>query len=149
MNSPILDIAIISSIEILARDDILCNAGSESNYLFILISGSLQAILNDGSKFSRISPLWTIGEMGVFSGEKRSATVIAETDCMLLSIQKIKLFNVLRNDPMLGQIVLMNINNYLSNKLRLNQAIIEELKALCTHEEYSRILSRILSESDG
>ncbi|MFC1552971.1 protein kinase, partial [Candidatus Latescibacterota bacterium] len=34
----------ISSIQKLAKDDLLCQTGSESNHLFILISGSLQAI---------------------------------------------------------------------------------------------------------
>ena len=136
----------ICSIKKLAKNDILCHAGDESNHIFILIAGSLRATLEDGSQLSHISPLWTIGEMGVFSGEKRSATVIADSECTLLTIFKTELLKVFRNDPVLGKQVTMNINKYLSHKLRINQAIIEELKALCTQEEYSKIIDRVLKD---
>ena len=136
----------ICSIQNLAKDDILCHAGDESNHIFILIAGSIRATLKDGSQLSNISPLWTIGEMGVFSGERRSATVIADSECTLLTIFKTEFLKVFRNDPVLGKQVTMNINKYLSHKLRINQAIIEELKALCTQEEYSIIIDRVLKD---
>ncbi len=84
--------------------------------------------------------------MGVFSGKKRSATVIADSECTLLTIFKTELLKVFRNDPVLGKQVTMNINKYLSHKLRINQAIIEELKALCTQEEYSIIIDRVMKD---
>ena len=138
----------ICSIKKLAKDDILCHTGDESNHIYILIAGFLRATLKDGSQLSHISPLWTIGEMGVFSGERRSATVIAGSECRLLTIHKTELFRVFRNDPVLGKQVAMNINKYLAHKLRINQAIIEELKALCTQEEYSKIINRVLKNLD-
>ena len=125
------------------KDEILCNAGDESNHVFILISGFLQATFVDGSKLSRISPLWTVGEMGVFSGEKRSATVIADSDCLLLEINSDLLFQVFNMDPVIGKIVAININKYLSHKLRTNQAIIEELKVFCPEKVYGEIIARV------
>jgi len=130
----------------LQKNDVLCKEGEESNYIYILFSGYLKTILKDGSQLSRISPLWTIGEMGVFSGEKRSATVTAESECMLLSIPKTVFFKVIRDDPVLGRQVVMNINKYLAHKLRINQTIIEELKTRCTKEEYSKIVSQVMKQ---
>ena len=130
----------------LQKNDVLCKEGEESNHIYILFSGQLKALLKDGSQLSRISPLWTIGEMGVFSGEKRSATVIAESECMLLSIHKTVFFKVIRDDPVLGRQVVMNINKYLAHKLRINQTIIEELKKRCTKEEYSKIVSEVMKQ---
>jgi len=138
----------ICSIKKLAKNDILCHAGDESNHIYILIAGFLRATLEDGSKLSRISPLWTIGEMGVFSGEKRSATVIAESECSLFTIHKADLFEVFGNDPVIGEQVAININRYLAHKLRINQAIIEELKAFCSREEYSRIVDSVMKNLD-
>ena len=129
----------------LVKDDVLCNAGDESNHIYILVSGFLKALFEDGSQLSSISPLWTVGEMGVLSGEKRSATVIAESDCTLLYIHKTELFKVFRHDPVLAYLVSMNINKYLAHKLRVNQAVIEELKIVISPEEYSEIVAKVMN----
>jgi len=126
----------------LAQGEVLCRAGEESIHIYILIAGIMRAILDDGSQLSSITPLWTIGEMGVFSGENRSATVTADSECTLLSIHKSELFKVFLIDSALGKQVAMNINNYLAHKLRTNQAIIEELKKLCTKEDYAAAIAR-------
>ena len=132
----------------LKKYDVLCKEGEESNYIYILISGYLNAVLKDGSQLSRISPLWTIGEMGVFTGEKRSVTVVAESECTLLSITKTVFFKIIRGDPILGRQVVMNINQYLAYKLRMNQAIIEKLKTICPDKEYSKIVSQVMKDFD-
>ena len=42
-----------------------------------------------------ITPAGTVGEMGIFTGEKRSASVSAVTDCITLNFNKTELFSCL------------------------------------------------------
>jgi len=140
-------ILMICSKKTIAKGKKLCSAGEESHDIFILIKGKLKVIFEDGKKFSCIKPLEIVGEMGVFTGEKRSATVIAESECVILSIKKAELFNVIRNDTELGIQVQANVIEDLADKLRTNNVIIKELKQVSTPEQYSMIISRVLKDN--
>ena len=65
--------------------------------------------------------------MGIFTGDRRSASVIAETDCIVLSFNKVELFNVFRSDPDLCNKIQLNIIKELSKKMRSDNEQIEEL----------------------
>ena len=101
--------------------------GDESKDMFILMKGKISITFNTGVEVQSISPTGTVGEMGVFTGEPRSASVIADTDCIALVFSKVELFKLFRKDSELWVKILMNTIMTLSQKLRKDNEVIEEL----------------------
>ena len=132
-----------------SENDAVCLNGEESYKMFILIKGELRVIFEDGKELSRITPLGIVGEMGVFTGERRSASVLAANECIVFTIHKTELFRIFRLDGELGIKVLMNVIQDMSHKLKNNNILIEELKQICTPDEYDSIISRALSDPES
>ncbi|MBN1291204.1 MAG: cyclic nucleotide-binding domain-containing protein [Candidatus Latescibacteria bacterium] len=101
--------------------------GEESSTMFILLKGKLSIRLKSGVEWQSISPPRVVGEMGIFTGDRRSASVIAETDCIVLSFNKVELLNVFRSDIDLCNKIQLNIIKELSKKMRNDNEQIEEL----------------------
>ncbi|MFC1650602.1 protein kinase [Candidatus Latescibacterota bacterium] len=141
-------ILMICSRQVLPKDEVLCKSGDDSHEIYILIRGRLRVTFDDGKEFSRIRPLGIVGEMGVFTGSKRSATVIASTKCTVLTIKKCELIKVFSTDPVLGMMVQSNVIDDLSHKMKTSNVIIEELKQLTPPETFSAIISKVLSEKE-
>ncbi len=76
---------------------VIFEEGNQSEDMYILTEGSLK-VLFGGKRVGEIYPVSTVGEMGVFTGEPRSARVITVTKCTLLRIMKNDLFEVLEKD---------------------------------------------------
>ena len=76
----------------LPRGHVLCYQGEESDSFYIVISGRLQVLIRDASGESRqvgeVSQGESVGEMGVFTGSPRSATIIASRDSELVRFPK-------------------------------------------------------------
>jgi len=76
----------------LPRGDFLCHTGEADQRLYILVSGRLIAasVEKDGSRriIGEIAAGESVGEMALFTGEKRSADVIAirDSELMVLSV---------------------------------------------------------------
>ena len=98
--------------------------------MFILIKGILKVVFPDGKELSRISPVETVGEMGLFTAERRSASVVAVEDSILLAIYKKELMNLFRKESDVGIQILTNVISDMSNKLKKSNTTIEELKKL-------------------
>ena len=62
--------------------------GEESKNMFILLKGEISIMFNTGLELQSITPAGAVGEMGIFTGGKRSASVIAVTDCITLNFSK-------------------------------------------------------------
>lgn len=64
------------------------NQGDRSDSFYIVLDGELSAYRTDGSgvrqRLRRFGSQATIGELGLLTGESRSADVVAETECELL-----------------------------------------------------------------
>ena len=118
----------ICSKQIFLLDEVICAEGDESFRMFILLKGSLKVIFADGKEFSRISSVGMVGEMGVFTGERRSASVVGAEEGVLISIHKAELFKLFRHDTDLGIKILLNVILDVSHKLKKSNAIIDELK---------------------
>ncbi len=128
------------------KDQVLCKIGEESFEIFILLRGNLKLLFEDGKEFSRISPIGIVGEMGVFTGDRRSATIAAATDCLLLSIHKSELMRALRADAGLSTKVLFNVIDTLSEKIRHDNRIIEDLRQICPPGRWTQIIKDAESE---
>lgn len=76
----------------LRRGELLCYQGEPSDSFYIIISGRLQVLIRDATGSSRqvgeMSQGESVGEMGVFTGEPRSATIIASRDSELLEFSR-------------------------------------------------------------
>ena len=76
---------------------VIFEEGAQSRDMFILTEGFLKVIYK-GNNVGEIIPVSTVGEMGVFTGETRSAKVVTITKCSLLRIMKNELFDLLEKD---------------------------------------------------
>ena len=74
-----------------------------------------------------ISPAGTVGEMGIFTGGKRSASVFTVTNCNVLNFNKTELFRLFGQDKDLCIKILVNVIKDLSKRMRKDNIQLEEL----------------------
>jgi CRP-like cAMP-binding protein len=60
-----------------------------------------------------------IGEMAVLDGEQRSATCVAASDCVLLTLSKVAMDTMLEEQPRVGAKILRAIAVSLSRRMRM------------------------------
>lgn len=121
------DILSVSTHRTFQEKEILFSEGNESYEMFILIKGQLQVVLPDGKVLARVNPPGIVGEMGVFTSENRSATVVTAGECICLVISKFGLMSLFSKNHTLGISILLNVICDLSGKLRKDNKIIEYL----------------------
>lgn len=102
--------------------------GQPSVDMYILTEGALLVSLW-GKEISRIFPVSPVGEMGLFTGETRSADVATLTNCSLLRITKSDLFDLFSRDKDLHIRFQQGMINDLSHKLRMNNEVIAKLRS--------------------
>ena len=122
--------------------------GEHSLKMYILLDGEIKITFFDGKELTRIKPVRIVGEMGIFTREPRSASVETLTDCILLIIQRTEIFKLFEKDCLLAVKILMNVIKDLSEKLRKNNVIIDELRHVALPGDYSKILSKTLLDID-
>lgn len=88
-----------------ARGEILINQGEQGDSLFILRRGEVSVLVGrDGGSTAEVARLQEgafFGEMSLMTGERRSATVRAVTDCEVLVVGKAELRPILDESPSL------------------------------------------------
>ncbi len=101
--------------------------GDPSRDMYILTEGLLKVTFR-GKEISRINPVSTVGEMGIFTEETRSATVTTITKCSLLRIMKSDLFDLFEKDKdfyiKFQKAILLD----LSDKLRMTNDVVVKLR---------------------
>lgn len=109
-------------------DKVIFEEGGSSNDMYILTDGAVKVTLW-GIEISRIFPINTIGEMGIFTDEVRSATVVSLTKCTLLRMTKVDLYELFKKDTNLYIQFQKSILLDMSKKLRNMNEIIAKLKS--------------------
>ncbi|MEO1262871.1 MAG: patatin-like phospholipase family protein [Bacteroidota bacterium] len=101
----------------------LFHQGDVGNKLFILISGRLQVVMRrkDGSSeiLGEVTRGETVGEMAIFTGETRSADIIAVRDSVLVSISRYAFEEIIAKHPT----VVMNITRLIIERLKERNSI--------------------------
>ncbi len=97
----------------------VCKDGDKSTAMYILLAGEL-AIKDGDTELARIRPVDIVGEMGLITNEPRCATIEAVKSATLLTIGKIHLEVLLKNDIDMALKVYKNMLDSLSQKLRDN-----------------------------
>ncbi|MFC1574055.1 cyclic nucleotide-binding domain-containing protein [Candidatus Latescibacterota bacterium] len=119
---------LICSKRLIPKDVILCHKGEESLELYILLKGQLKVMLSPSSFLTYISPIGLVGEIGIFTGAERTATVMASTESTVIRIYKRELFELFNKNTALSNRILMNVIADLANKLQEDNDMIEELR---------------------
>jgi CRP-like cAMP-binding protein len=87
----------------LGKGHVLCEQGAPSDCMYAVISGRLRAVVSESKGSPRavadLGKGQTIGEMGLLTGEPRSATVIAVRDCEIVKLSKAVFDDVVVQHP--------------------------------------------------
>ncbi len=112
----------------LGKNMVLFSEGDRSLDMYILTEGILNVTLW-GREVNRIFPIRTVGEMGLFTGEPRSATITAISEADLLHITRDDLFDLFEQDKDLHICFQRGMIEDLSEKLRLTNEVIAKIRA--------------------
>jgi len=110
-----------------ASKEFIYRIGEESDNMFVLLKGEIGVMLNEAVELPSIIPAGTVGEMGIFTGEKRSASVYAVTDCVTINFNKAELFRLFSSDTDLYIKILLNVIRELAKKIQRNNDQIDKL----------------------
>ena len=100
----------------------LCRNNTPSDEIYILLSGELVVVTGEGIRVATILPVTTVGEMGVITGEPRSATVEVSKPSNIFVVKKRIFDELLRNDSTVRATVYKNIIDVLCDKLNNDNA---------------------------
>ena len=105
----------------------LCRAGTASEEMFVLLSGSVVIRSESDTPLMSQSAITTIGESGMLTGEPRSATVVAESDLSVLAIDRRAFLQLIQEDPTLATRFYRNVMTILRQKLIASNRRIDQL----------------------
>ncbi len=106
-------------------------AGSPGTEMLILLKGSVQVVLPEGTQVATVSAIDTVGEMEIVSALQRTADIVAAEDVSGMTIGKGVLEGLFQNEPYLGISLLRNIVENIAHKLSETD---KELAARISHE---------------
>lgn len=99
---------------------VVCEVGSKSSEMYILLAGQLVVRSRDGMPLATIDPIVTVGEMGIITGHPRSATVIAVKTSNTLVLHKMKFDLLLKRSPEAGLTIFRNLIGTLTDRISEN-----------------------------
>ena len=102
---------------LLEEGEQICLSDAPSDEMFILLTGQLSVVTAEGLRVATILPVTTVGEMGVITGQSRSATVEVIKKSRILTIKKSLLDKLLYNDQQISSRIYRNIIQILADKL--------------------------------
>ena len=112
----------------------LCKHGEKSEEMFIVLSGRVQIDAAGGLPLLSETAVTIIGEAGMLTGERRLATVTAQTDVKTLAIGRSTLMPKFSEDPVLASLIYRNVLFMERSKLiASNQRIAQLLQLSLIH----------------
>lgn len=157
----LLDLADLLEHKKYAKDKVVLKQGDPGTHLFILLSGRVGVIADDGERLASMSKGEIFGEMSLLSGEPVSCSIysLAETEAALLSVKNFKF--VLKKHPVLQLFLLKmlvdraqsmalrsgNITSGMSGELAEISMI--ELFQLINSSQKTGIVELLLSDAKG
>ena len=96
---------------------VLCRSNTPSDEMYILLSGRLAIVTVEGVEVASIEAVTTVGEMGVITGQPRSATVEAIESSNIFTIKKPHFDLIIREDIDMRVQVYRHIADVLVDKL--------------------------------
>ncbi len=103
----------------------LFREGDVGDYLFFVVEGLVEIIMESSSKTQKIIASYgagaSIGEMALIDEFERSASVRAATDCEILVLTKSRFETTLKDQPEVGTKLLKGLARNISLRLRAQQ----------------------------
>ncbi len=115
--------------------DILCSQGDPSDSMFILLQGKLAVRIKHSVPIATIYPVTSIGELGVFTGEPRSATVEAMESAALLRLEKSDIDKMVDADPAFGVKLMRKVIRVLAERISEDNVKIREFQNYIISQE--------------
>ncbi len=81
-----------------AKGEVMIRQGDDADHVFIITDGHAEAFV-DGHKVGDVPKDEIFGAMAVFTGEKRSASVIASQPCTVMLIPKDQFLSLTQSNP--------------------------------------------------
>jgi CRP-like cAMP-binding protein len=110
------------------KDVPIFHEGAREAYMCILVRGSVNVMKKNekqqGKTLSVITKGKTFGEMALFDGEPRSATIISASETVLLILTKANLDRLIKDLPGLAAKILLKLAKMLSQRLRVASGIL-------------------------
>lgn len=100
----------------------IINQGDDAYEVFTILSGKADVFV-DGTKVGEVLQDEIFGAMAVFTGEQRSATVKAATDCSVLAVPKDEFITLIQSHP---QTTMTLIENMARSIRTLNSQVTEQ-----------------------
>ena len=110
------------------KGSVLCREGDVSDSMYILLFGKLSVSIKGSGTIATINPIGTIGEMGVFTDEKRSASVIAMTDCALMLIRADDINRLIEKETAFGNRIMRKVIRIMADRIQEHNARIREFQ---------------------
>jgi CRP-like cAMP-binding protein len=111
-----------------AKGATIFDEGAKEAYMCIIVRGSVNVIKNDatqhGKVLSRIGKGKTFGEMVLFDGEPRSATIVSADNTILLILTSQNLDRLMKEIPALAAKLLLKLGKLLSQRLRMTSGML-------------------------
>lgn len=114
----------------LAAGETLCRFGDRSDKMYILLSGELSIRTADDTQIAKLSPVAPVGEMGIFTDEPRSASVVATADSTLFVLGKYPLEGAMRQNKEIEVTISRNVIAILADRIRKSNEELNHLRSL-------------------
>lgn len=125
-------------------EEILYKAGEASDEMLVLLKGQLMILSGSGEPLGSVTSGHPIGEMGVFTGQPRSATVTSTTAGGGVVIRKMDVEVLMARHPKVYIKVLKNMVDILSGRLsQANEQNEQHMKTIARmRDQMERMVSK-------
>ena len=104
-----------------ANGQTILNQGDEAKEVFTILTGSADVFV-DGTRVGEVQQDEIFGAMAVFTGEKRSASVVATSNCTVLAVPKEEFITLIQSHPQTTMTLIENMARMITS---LNAQIIK------------------------
>jgi CRP-like cAMP-binding protein len=118
----------ICSKQVYSSGETIYSAGDEPDIMFVLVQGRLRMVFPNGTVLDNYKTPEIVGELGLVTGDRRTVSIIAATDCIVLTFGKEELFCIFQADLDLWTKVLTNLIRTLAINLRTENEILKNLQ---------------------
>ena len=131
--------------------EVVCDTGTDSTEMFILFSGELSVGTESGIPIATLTPVTIVGEMGIITGQQRSATVRTVKPSEAFVINKQEFEQLVQENEKVGLEVYRNMAQSLCYKIvndniRLRDYFIEKRSYESSCEQKLEVLKGLLVE---
>jgi SulP family sulfate permease len=111
---------------------VIARQGDASGSMHFILEGRIAVLVDMGSgnpvRVRNLGRLTTVGEMGLFSGQPRSATLRAEAPSVLYELTRGELRDIEAHEPALGDALRNYIMGVISERLSFASRVISALQ---------------------